>query len=256
MDPIVTGASSASKILPLAYNEVRKLRRRDQVRNLFNALPVALQSDHRVPAAHKKEVLRAVRGMQVNPTVCGGLKALLDGHSSVLPALEQRASELLRFYVDVDDSAVLEAFMVAVRANVIPAKRDETGALGVIYQEQLAASEMLGEIGERIDTGTVVIEETERRIIGELRSAGAGRGVFALITGEEIFSSQTPSVLKDLGGADRTIGEEAGAALAGGGRSALASWAREQRAPAARTRRGRPRACGPAADGRGRVHGR
>ncbi len=228
MDPILTGASSASKILPLAYNEQRKLRRRDEVRNLFNALPGALQSDHRIPAAHKKEVLGVARGLRVDPTICGGLKALLDGDSSALPALKQRASELLRFHDDVDDSAVLEAFMVALRANVIPAKRDETGALGVIYQEQLAASEMLGEIGERIDTGAVVIEESERRIIGEIRSAGGGRGAFALITGEEAFSSQTPRVLKDLGGADRRIGEEAGAALAGGGRSALASWARDQ----------------------------
>jgi len=192
MDPIVTGASSASKILPLAHKAQRKLRRRDEVRNLFNALPVVLQSDHRIPAAHKKEVLGVVRGLRVNPTVCGGLKALLDGDSSVLPALEQRASELLRFHEEVDDSAVLEAFMVALRANVIPAKRDETGALGVIYREQLTTSEKLGKIGERIDTDALVIEESERRIIGEIHSARGGRGAFALITGEEVFSSQTP----------------------------------------------------------------
>jgi hypothetical protein len=86
VDPILTGASSASKILPLAYNEQRKLRRRDEVRNLFNALPGALQSDHRIPAAHKKKVLGVTRGLRVDPTICGGLKALLDGNSSALPA--------------------------------------------------------------------------------------------------------------------------------------------------------------------------
>ncbi|MGA2165628.1 MAG: hypothetical protein ABSH36_14340 [Solirubrobacteraceae bacterium] len=228
MDPIITGASSASKILPLAYNEQRKLRRRDEVRNLFSALPVALRSDHRIPAAHKKEVLEVVRGLRVDPTVCGGLKALLDGDSSVLPELEQRASELLRFHDDVDDSAVLEAFIGAVRANVIPAKRDGTAALNLLYREQLASREMLGALGERIDTGTAVAEGSERRIIAEIRTAGGGGGAFALITGEQVFSSQTPSVLKDLGSADRTIAEEVGAELARGGPAALTGWARDQ----------------------------
>jgi hypothetical protein len=91
MDPIVTGASSASKFLPLAYNEQRKLRRRDEVRNLFNALPGALQSDHRIPAAHKNEVLGMVHGLRVDPTICGGLDRLLGAAGGKL-----RPSETVR----------------------------------------------------------------------------------------------------------------------------------------------------------------
>lgn len=229
MDPVST-ASAAAKVIPLAATEQRKLMRRNEVQNLFRAVPRALKGDHRVPAGHKRKVMNGLRGVRVDPQVGGCLKCLLEGDSSVLPVLEQRASELLRFDAEVDDRAVVVAFMEAVRANVIPAKRDVPGALSTMYREQLHTGEVLGEIREQVEKSSLEAEASERRVIEEIRSTHAGGAAFSLITGGRAFSPQTPKVLKELAQADRTVAQELGTVLADGGASALASWSRENTA--------------------------
>jgi tetratricopeptide (TPR) repeat protein len=232
MDPL-SGASVASKIVPLAVSEQRKLARRNEVQNLFKDLPKALKSDHRVPSQHKREVLKAVRGLRVNPKVGSCLKSLLEGDSSVLPALEHIASERLLFAAEVDDRAVVVAFMEAVRAHVIPSKRDVTGALGTIYRQQLGHGEKLGEISEQIKRSTqdssAERQAGEHRLIEEIRAVrGHSAGAFDLITGGRAFSPQTPRVLKELGRVDRTIAQQVGQVLAEGAGPGLAGWASEQ----------------------------
>jgi hypothetical protein len=228
MDPITT-ASVASKVVAPGKRELRKLRRRNEVQNLYKAVATTLASDYRVPAQHKRAVMKTVKGLPLDPNVGGCLRALLEGDSSVLPATEARATELLRFPAEVDDRAVVVAFMEALRANVIPAKRDTTAALSTIYREQLASSGVLTDIRRQLGAATTQGQEGEQRIVEEIRSHGrqGGAAAFSLITGETTLSPQTPKVLEDLGRADSSVAQQAGTALAEGGGPGLASWVRD-----------------------------
>ncbi|HEV2974934.1 MAG TPA: hypothetical protein VGX69_08030 [Solirubrobacteraceae bacterium] len=228
MDPI-TGASTGAKALPSLLRELRKLKRRDEVRNIFSMVGKTLESDYRVPAEQRREVMKRVRGLPLDPTLGGALKALLEGDSSVLAGIEARASELLRFGEEVDDRAVVLAFMQAVRASVIEAKRDVSAALSTIYREQLTGTEMLGEVSRRLEEGAGDTQQSEQRIIEaiESRARPGGSAAFSLITGAATLAPQTPKVLRELGEHDSAVAEEAGTVLAQGGGQALASWAEQ-----------------------------
>jgi hypothetical protein len=171
MDPITT-TSVASKVVAPGTRELRKLRRRNEVQNLYKAAAKMLASDYRVPAQHKRAVMKTVKGLPLDPTLGGCLKSLLEGDSSVLPATEARASELLRFPAEVDDRAVVVAFMAALRASVIPAKSDTSAALSTIYREQLASSGLLTDVRRQLDDATTEGQESEQRIVEEIRSHG------------------------------------------------------------------------------------
>jgi hypothetical protein len=228
VDPI-TSASTGAKALPSLARELRKLKRRDEVRNIFAAVTKTLASDYRIPEQHRREVMKTVRGLPLDPTIGGALKALLDGDSSVLAAIEARASDLLRFGDDVDDRAVVLAFMQAVRASVIEAKRDVPGALSTIYREQLTGTEMLGEVSRRLEQGAGEAQQSEQRIIEAIQSQARpeGSAAFSLITGAATLAPQTPKVLRELGEHDSPVAEEAGTVLAQGGGHGLASWAEQ-----------------------------
>jgi tetratricopeptide (TPR) repeat protein len=228
MDPIAS-ATAGAKALPALLRELRKLRHRDEVRNIFGAVATALASDYRVPAEHRRDVMRRVRGLPLDPTLGGALKALLEGDSSVLAGIEARASELLRFGEEVDDRAVVLAFMQAVRASVIEAKRDVPAALGTIYHEHLTGTEMLVEISRRLEQGAGEAQQSEQRIIGAIESQArpGGSAAFSLITGAATLAPQTPKVLRKLGEHDSAVAEEAGMVLAQGGGHGLASWAEQ-----------------------------
>jgi tetratricopeptide (TPR) repeat protein len=231
MDPI-TGASTGAKALPSVLRELRRLRRRDEVRNIFSAVARTLASDYRVPAEHRRDVMRRVQGLPLDPTLGSALKALLEGDSSVLAGIEARASELLRFGEGVDDRAVVVAFMQAVRASVIEAKRDIPAALGTIYRAQLTGTEMLGEVSRRLEQGVGEAQQSEQRIIEAIESQArpGGSAAFSLITGAATLAPQTPKVLRELGEHDPAVAEEAGTVLAQGGGHGLASWTEQNTA--------------------------
>ncbi|MGO9490382.1 MAG: PIN domain-containing protein [Solirubrobacteraceae bacterium] len=231
MDPI-TGASTGAKALPPLVRELRKLRRRDEVRNIFGAVAKMLASDYRVPAEHRREVMRRVRGLPLDPTLGGALRALLEGDSSVLAGIEARASELLRFGEEVDDRAVVRAFMQAVRASVIEARRDVPAALSTIYREQLTGTEMLGEVSRRLEEGAGEAQQSEQRIIEAIQSQArpGGSAALSLITGAATLAPQTPKVLRELGEHDSAMAEEAVTVLAQSGGHGLASWAEQSTA--------------------------
>ena len=242
MDP-VTGASTGAKTVPVVARELRKLKRRDEVRNIFAAVKKTLASDYRVPPTHKREVMKTVGDLPLDPTMGGALKALLEGDSTVLPVIEARASDLLRFGDEVDDRAVVVAFMEAVRAKVIESKRDVPAALSTIYREHLNGTEMLGDVKRRVEQGVGEAQQSERRVIEAIQSRGrpGGSVAFSLITGAATLAPQTPKVLRELGEHDPAIAEEAGTVLAQGGGHGLAAWADQE---AGRLRDRGPRSVG------------
>jgi hypothetical protein len=229
MDPITSAATGAKALPPLAA-ELRKLKRRDEVSNIFKAVAKTLASDYRVPAEYRRKVMKRVRGLPLNPSLGEALKALLEGDSSVLARIEALASELLGFEEEeIDDRAVVVAFMQAVRASVIEAKRDVPAALSTIYREQLAGAEMLGEVSRRVEHGISEGQQSEQRIIEavESQTPAGGSAAFSLITGAATLAPETPKVLRELGEHDSVIAEEAGTVLAQSGAQGLASWAEQ-----------------------------
>jgi tetratricopeptide (TPR) repeat protein len=229
MDPI-SGAATGAKAVPPIAAELRKLKRRDEVSNIFKAVAKTLTTDYRVPGQHRRKVMKRVRGLPVDPSLGEALKSLLEGDSTVLARIEVRATELLRFEEEeIDDRAVVVALMQAVHASVIGAKRDVPRALSTIYREQLAGAEMLGEVSRRVEHGISEGQQAEQRIIEAVQSQSrtGGSSAFSLITGEATLAPQTPKVLRELGEHDAAVAEEAGTALAGGGAQGLASWAEQ-----------------------------
>ena len=225
MDP-VSGAVTGVKIVSLSSTALRDLHRRNEVGNLFAAIPKAVRRDHRVPADHHDEVMRAVDGLKVDPHTGGCLKTLLEGNSAAYAPLEQRLGELLRLDDETASKAVVEAVMAAVRANVIGAKRDVTAAAGTIYREQLGAAEQLTALREEVRQGGETARAERREIVGEIRSRAGGGAAYRLITGKQATALETPKLLAELAEVDRLTADEASAALGDSGPAGLASWAR------------------------------
>jgi tetratricopeptide (TPR) repeat protein len=226
-------AGGAKTIVPLAVKELKKLRRRDEVRNLFNDATKHVRSDHRVPAEHKKEVLARVKGLRVDPTVGGCLKRLLDGDNSVLPNLEARAAQLLQFGSAVDNRAVVRAFMEAVEAHVVFARRDDRRALATVYRAQEAGfGRFEHKLEEIVRSGQAAAEESRERdeaILGAVSAlpARSPSSAFAFITSGRSLSSETPQLLGKLGEVNSALASEVAGRLAEGGGEALSAWASE-----------------------------
>ena len=221
---------------PLAAKELRKLRRRNEVRNLFDDAVRQVRSDHRVPASEKKAVLKRIRALRVDPTVGGCLKRALDGDSSVLPQLETRVAELLQFGHGVDDREIVLAFMDSVDGNVITARRNDRRALATIYRSQedgFGGMEQL--LGEAVQAGRSAEEAAREgnssgsmashQIAGEPVSSSA----FAFITSGRSLSSETPELLRELGEISQALASEVAGRLAEGGGRSLTAWASEHR---------------------------
>lgn len=230
MDPL-TGVSAAAKALP-ALRELSKLRRRDEVRNILAAVKKTLESDHRVPEQRRDEVLEKISGLPLDPALGGALKELLDGNSGTLPTIEARASQLLRFGGDFD-SAVVDAFIEAVRANVIAAKRDVHAALGTVHRELLTSTDTLTEeIRLGVEQQARETQQSEQRLTeaihAQLYTGDAGLAAFSLITGSATLARTTPEVLRKLGEHDQSTAREAAEVLARDGKDGLAVWADQQ----------------------------
>ncbi len=227
VDPIITPAAAlkaSSSVVPLARKEQRKFSRRNEVRNLFKATRKTVSSDYRIPGPKRSEVIKKVKGLHVDPTMGGCLKAMLAGDLSVEPQMEARARELLDVGVPAETEAVVEAFLAAVRVNVIPSKADDRAAIATVYREQ---DELFKETQRQSEEITRGMQSSERSVLHEIRNERGDATAFVLITGGPSFARETPKLLKELGQRNASVAEEVAGRLAAGSGMALSAWADE-----------------------------
>lgn len=234
---IVTG-SSAFTVAKLTGKELMKLRRRNEVKRLLSQTVKRLKSDHRIPPSAQKVVKEKIKSLPVDPLAGGLLKALLDGYRTALPPLEERVTQLLEFGEDVDARVVVLAFMETAEQELLPAKRDERSALGVIYRENVDShTEMADQLERALEQGQALIEqgqdqlsvasETQAQVavIGHELAARSQTSALSVLTRRTALGRQVPELLSKLEEVDREIAEEVAGRIGSGGGASLAAWA-------------------------------
>lgn len=240
MDPVSIGTAVASKAAPVAGRELKRLWKKNELKTLLRAVVKGIKSDHRVPASHKKEVVRKVKGLRVDPTIGGCLKELLAGNVAVLPELEQRATQLLTFGPDVDDRAVVSAFVDAVQDRLIASKVDDRSAIGVVHREVVEGHSRIERLVERSIADTQARVRSEggvgsADVLAGMSGVASARGAaLSFMTSSRPLATQTPKFLAELSQLDQHLAEDIAVVL-GRGASGLDAWLQSDAARLERT---------------------
>jgi tetratricopeptide (TPR) repeat protein len=227
---------TAIKAAELGRRELRKLRRKAEVRNLVNATATRLMADHRVSAPARKAVRTEVKGFVADPEVGGCLKELLSGNRSVLAQLERRVTQVLDVPNGVDARLVVAAFMDVVQQELVGAKRDERAALDLLFRESTAAHDrtttQLDDVLEQGLQHAEALAESQQSItaLGTQLASRSGASAYAWLTRSSPLGPRAPEMLRTLAEADKPLADEVAERLAEGGGVALAGWAQLNRA--------------------------
>jgi tetratricopeptide (TPR) repeat protein len=234
MDPVTFkfGLDIAKTAVPIAGGQLKKLWRRDELRNLMAAVKRRVKDDVTLDRGQRRAAEAQLKPLRNDPELGGLLQLLLDGDVDALPAIRERSSVLLRFSDDDDvHERVVDAFMAAVDASVVAAKRDNRSAL--VASTQLARGTAVQQ-GDRIERAIerrakeqqAEAAESHRRLDERLANLGgpvSQRATLLALTGGPV-DEETRETLRELDAHDRAAASAVAGRLAEGGAADVAAW--------------------------------
>ena len=238
MDPVTfkVGLDIAKTAVPIAGRQLKQLWRRDELRSLMGVVKRRVKDDVTLDRGQRRALDGQLKSLRGDSELGGYLQLLLDGNVDALPTIRERSSVLLRFSDDDDvHGRVVDAFMAAVDASVVAAKRDDRSALVASTQLARGTAVQQGDrvvraIERRAKEQQAEAAESHRRLDQRLANLGgpvSQRATLLALTGGPV-DEDTRETLTELDAHDRAAASAVAGRLAEGGAADVAAWVRAE----------------------------